>query len=336
MTDTPTHTGVFEGYRWVSHESEQPYIIGYLEDGSCVQGPCEKGELVPGICYEFFGAGPHKGWQEHPDHGRSFKFTLFTVKIPHSRHGVVAYLQKYGIGIGPVTAARIWDTFGADSVKILRTQPEVVAAAPTITHFSAEKAHASAVELARIADLEDTKIGLTNLFAGRGFPAILVEECVDKWKVQAPARITRDPYTLLVNEMSGCGFARCDRLYTDLGLPPGRLKRQVVCLWHALHSDSSGHTWIRAQTALDRLGQMVSGAKLERKKAILVGVRSGWLAKKRDADGILWLAEGERAKNEAFVAAKLKELGAWQMADSAEVRTLVAAGEVVPMEMAIA
>jgi exodeoxyribonuclease V alpha subunit len=331
MSETTTIIGVFERYRWRSHESaEQPYAIGFLEDNTVVQGPCEDGDLVPGVTYEFYGR-----WHEHPEHGRSFKFTMFATKVPHSRHGIVAYLQKYCHGIGPVTAARLWDSFGGDSVKVLRTSPELVAALPGV-HISLERAQVASRELTRLVAMEDTKIGLTNLFAGRGFPAVLVEECVKKWKVQAPARVTFDPYTLLVNEMSGCGFARCDRLYMDLGLPPERLKRQVICLWHALHADSSGHTWITAEKALERLGQMVSGAKLQRKKAIKIGVRSGWLAKHRDAEGVLWLAEGERAKNEAFVAAKLKELSAWTMADTTEVRTLIEAGEVRAMEMAVA
>ena len=78
---------------------------------------------------------------------------------------------------------------------------------------------------------------------------------------------------------------------------------------------------------MERLGQLVSGAKIRRKSAIMLGVRSGWLAKKRDAAGVLWLAEGERAKNEAYVAQKLKQLGTWEPADTAELRTLVMANE---------
>jgi hypothetical protein len=324
-----THIGVFDRFRWRSAEIEEPYIIGILEDKTVVQGPAEGGDLVPGISYEFYGQ-----WKEHETHGRSFKFTLFTVKVPHSRHGVIMYLQKYATGVGQVVAARLWDEFGEDAVKKLRTEPDVVAATPSISRwFSRERARMAAAELSRISDLEDTKIGLTNLFAGRGFPTVLVEECVDKWKVQAPNRITHDPFTLLVTGLSGCGFARCDKLYTDLGLPQDRLKRQVICLWHVLHADRSGNTWVRADIAVERLGQLVSGAKLQKKKAVKMGLRSGWIAKRRDGEGVLWLAEGERARDEAFVAERLKQLSAWERADNAEVRALIASSN---MELACA
>lgn len=302
-----TLIGVFDRVRWRSPEGD--YVIGYLESKQAVQGPVpDEDALVPGITYEFYGK-----WTEHPDHGPSFRFTLFTTKVPHSRHGIVAYLMKYARGVGTVVAGKLWDAFGADAVKILRTEPAKAVSVPEVGRWlSLEKAEQAAAVLQSIADLEDTKIGLTNLFAGRGFPAILVEECVERWRILAPQRIQRDPYTLLVHGMSGCGFARCDRLYTDLGLPPGRLKRQVICLWHALHSDSSGHTWVKATVALERMAQLVSGAELKPKKAILLGCRARWLARRRDEGGVLWLAEGERARHEAHVARKLSELSAWQ------------------------
>lgn len=333
MSNAESHTGVFDRYRWRSASGAAPYIIAHLEDGTTVQGPAGDGDLVPGISYEFYASGSGRGWQEHPAHGRSFKFSMYVVKIPHARHGIIAYLQKYGVGIGPVVATRIWDKFGPDSVKILRTNPkEVVAAKEIGRYFPLEKAEESAKELAYIADLEDTKIGLTNLFAGRGFPTALVEQCVSKWRILAPLRITRDPFTLLVNDMAGCGFARCDRLYIDLGLAPDRLKRQMICIWHSLHADSSGNTWVTADTAVQRLRQLVSGARLNPKKAIRLGLRSGWLAKRRDEAGVLWLAEGQRAEDEAFVAQQVKLLGTWQMANNAEVMTLVHAAECTTVE----
>ena len=278
-------------------------MIGYLEDGTCVKGNAEEGELVPGLPYQFFGS-----WEEHPKHGKQFKFQQFLKREPHSRHGLVAYLERYAPNIGPTLAARLYDAFGGEAVKVLRTQPEQAAAA--CDRLTIEKAVEASEALKKLAALEDTKIELTNLFAGRGFPGALVDECVTKWHILAPARIKRDPFTLLVHGMAGCGFARCDRLYLDLGLPADRLKRQVICLWHVIRSDMSGNTWLPAEEVVQQLRQHVSGAAVKPQKAIRGGVMAGWLAKREDADGVLWIADGERAANEKYLAEQLIDLGA--------------------------
>lgn len=329
MSTHETIIGEYAKQIWRQREDEggSPYVIGVLKDERKVKGPISDSEtLFPGITYEFYG----KWSEEHPKYGSSFVFSAFVMKVPHSRDGIVTYLEKNCKGIGPVIAGRIYDAFGAESVKVLRTDPARVANTSSLMkmRLSLEMAIEASQALQLIADLEDTKIGLTDLFAGRGFPGALMDECVRKWKIKAPEFIKRDPFVLLVNGMSGCGFARCDRLYTDLLLPPHKLKRQMICLWHALHADSSGNTWITADAAVEKLKQTISGTKLQPKKAIKLGLRSGWLEKYKDDKGVMWLAEGERGRNEAFVAEQLKLLGSWGVADTTQLRTLVAMSEV--------
>lgn len=324
-TEPQSHTGVFQSFRWRNNDADSPYIIGQLEDGTVVQGPMPGVELMPGITYEFHASGRNTGWIEN-HHGRSFKFTVFAVKIPHTKHGVVAYLQRYGKWVGPAIGSKIYDVFGPDSVKMLRTQPADVVAVPEIGRvLTLDKALKCADLLEEHAILEDTKISLTNLFAGRGFPSALIEACIYRWKILAPERIKRDPYTLLVNRLPGCGFARCDSLYLDLGLPRDRLKRQTICLWHVLYSDTSGNTWVRAEDAIERLRQMVSTEKMRPKRALKLGTRAGWIASKRDREGTLWLADGGRARNEQFVAEQLQRLSGWTTTDTTELRSLCAA-----------
>lgn len=298
------HVGIFSRTRWQSPEGDR--LIAWLEDGTVVLGAAEDGELIPGLAYQFYGR-----WEEHAEYGRQFHFRQFVRQEPHSRQGVVAYLTRYAPGVGPAVAARLWDAFGSQAVKVLRTQPETAAEAVR-PFLRSDRAQAAAEALNKMADVEDTKIELTNLFAGRGFPSVLANECIDHWGILAPARIKRDPFCLLVTEFPGCGFARCDRLYIDLGLPPDRIKRQVIALWHAMHSDTSGHTWIDVEFALSRLGQLISGAKVRPQKAVKMACRAGWLKSRKDDAGKLWLAEADRAQAESRVAEKLLELTAWQ------------------------
>lgn len=315
-------SGVYKNTRWRSLDDESPYIIGYLEDKTCVKGRITDGDMQPGILYEFYGE-----WTEN-DHGKAFAFKQYVVKVPHSREGIIAYLQRYCDGIGPVVAARIVDRWQHDSVRVLRMTPEIVAETPALARvgFTLEKAINASKQLEQMSFLEDVKIGLINLFHGRGFPHTLVEDCAKKWGLLAPNRIKHDPFTLLVNGMSGCGFARCDRLYCDLGLPPDRLKRQMICLWHCLNADSSGNTWRPQEDVFNQLRGLISGAKLQPKKALALGLRSRWIARHIDSEGKEWLAEGERARAERYVATRLNLLRQWTtLNDTTELRSLLAA-----------
>lgn len=284
-------SGVFDSTRWRAPDSD--YTIGYLEDSTCITGHAAEGELLLGLSYRFFGR-----WVEHAKYGQQFQFSHFVKVEPHTRHGVIAYLTKYAPNIGPATAARLWTAFGSNAVEVLRTQPEQAAAA--VAGLSHPGAVAAAARLEELAAMEDTKIALTDLFAGRGFPGALIDQLIERWKVTAPARVQRDPFTLLVNNFKGAGFARCDRLYLDLGLDPAKLKRQVICLWHIIHSDMSGSTWFAAKECVRQLGEHVSAVKVDGIRAVECGVRAGWLAR-RDS----WLAEGKKAASEERLAGRI-------------------------------
>ncbi|HWB00982.1 MAG TPA: helix-hairpin-helix domain-containing protein [Pirellulales bacterium] len=332
MATNTSITGVFDRVRFRSPDPDSNFIIAYLEDGTCVKGDEKSdGDLMPGVPYQFYGR-----WKNDPEHGRYFRFQMYSAKEPHSKAGIVGYLRRYACGVGPAIAARLFDAFGSEAVKVLRTQPDIAVAASG-KYLTIEKAREAATALQAIAELEDTKIELADLFSGRGFPGVLVEECINRWGILAPARIRRDPYSLLVNEMSGCGFARCDRLYTDLGLPLHRIKRLVVCLWHVLHSDTSGNTWFDADEIKVRFGEQVgvlgeiqeAGDRPRRlrpgfRNAVRCAVRAGWLAKRRDDTGKLWLAESQRAENERYLAEKLAELMQWTVGCHTEHRSMEA------------
>jgi exodeoxyribonuclease V alpha subunit len=276
------------------------------DDGTAtVKGRDDSVDLVPGIPYTFSGR-----WVEHHRHGWQFEFKDFVKAEPHDRFGLVKYLERYAYGVGPTIAARLWDAYGTDAVKTLRTDPE--RAASEIQGLSIDRAKRASKDLAALKEQEDTKIDLVNLFSGRGFPRALVDQVIRVWGLSAPTRIKRDPFTLLVHKFPGCGFNRCDRLYLDLGHPPEKLKRQMLCIWHYLKSDTSGHTWFAVRDIQRALNEGVSGATVVAQKAVQLGLRAGWLAERRDAGGQLWLAEKRKADNERLIAERIQDLSEWK------------------------
>ncbi|MCX7200531.1 MAG: DUF6011 domain-containing protein, partial [Proteobacteria bacterium] len=100
----------------------------------------------------------------------------------------------------------------------------------------------------------------------------------------------------------GAGFKRCDRMYGEFGLPLGKIKRQVICLWNALQEDRDGHTWFRADSLAGVLQNEIGSATPNLRKALKIGVKAKWLTMRRDSDHVWWVAVAQKAANEAALA----------------------------------
>jgi len=279
-----------------------------FSSGLSVKGTAEVGELEPGLEYRFYG---HR--EKHPKYGKSFAFKTFILSEPHERRGVIAYLQK-APHVGPITAEAFWRKFKSQAVRVLRETPEIaVAALASNSRFTHEKAQEAAAELRRLAATEDATIDLIGLLSGRGFPKATAKEAIAAWGNRAAKLVERNPYLLMA--FRGCGFLKTDAMYLDLGFPPARLKRQALCAWHAIATDSEGHTWYPVEMLAEAIRQKVAGAFVCPTKACRLAKRAGMIAFRKDTEGRIWAAEGKKARAEEYVARKVaeavKELAKW-------------------------
>lgn len=315
-------TATFQHERFRFENADGDTMIGEARivnsDGSQVvgiKGKAERGDLQQHLSYRFYGH-----WTEYKNKRtgkveKQFAFQTFVPAQPHDRAGVITYLKKAGEGnnIGQATAQQIWDTFGPDSVRILREHPEVVAS--KIKRLSAEECGRASDWLKHHKDLEDCTIELIALLDGKGFPKYVPARVVRTWGNRAATVIKRDPFQLM--HFPGCGFKRCDALYMELGLNPARLRRQAYCAWYTLFSNNDGHTWFPAQFAADGVRQMVGGTDANPARAIRLGKKiaelkmdhHGALAVIRESDGAIveegtnvFVAEARKAWCEAKIA----------------------------------
>lgn len=301
---------------------------GWESSSVTLVGECERGELIAGVAYRFFGR-----W-ETGKHGRQFRFKNFAKGQPHNRHGLVKYLDKYCSGIGPGIAGRLFDALGSKAVAKLRNDPEgtveEVNAFCRRQVLSLDVAKKASEDLQAVAKLEDTEIALMDLLSGRGFGSQLMKQVMAKMGALAPERIRRDPFVLLAMRSTsgqrgfpGCGFLRVDKLYKDLGLPVTRLKRQLFALLHAMRTDGNGHTWFSGAELGVKLRQAIDGLTPKVEKVVQLGVRGGWLGVWREPDevdavtgevtkrGMVWVTEREKAVNEAVIARQVERLQGW-------------------------
>lgn len=273
-----------------------------LEDNTTVKVPDPGDELRADYTYRF-----HGFWKTHPKYGRQFQADSFAGDAPITRRGVVLYLADVCDHIGEATACKIWNTFNERSIETVRDHPEMLAEAGIL---EIEKAKEAAVCLKFEGDTQRTKIELLGLFKGHGLGERAIQSVLAKWGSRAGEIVRRDPFKLMVGGVPGAGYLRCDRLYHELGLPPRRLKRQMLKAWYDLHSDSNGHTWY----SMDQ----VKGTD---KRALQLGIRANWLVTKKDEKGREWITERSKAAAETALAVHLSRLASWKPAHGDQTRT---------------
>jgi len=279
---------------WTNEEGS--YLIGELDDGLVVKGPVTTSPPSFGLSYVFFGSK-----KKHPKYGEQFEFEAYKAQEPQEPDAVALYLIKMTkeCGIGPVIAKRIVDEFGADkALHALRETPERVAS--RVKGLSEDNACKAGLQLKQLIDTESTAIELTKIFHGRGFPSSTIEQCISIWGLMAPDVIRRDPFKLIIKNVSGAGFSRCDTLYLDLGLPPDRLKRQTICLWYHMVNHVSGSVWFEIPKLGYFLQENVSSGNVSLSRALELGLRSG-LFIEEELDGENYIGVKSIAVEEARI-----------------------------------
>lgn len=313
--------GVFAGERMRFDEC----LIGTIETAAngqparwlTIKGDADANEMRCGLSYRFYGRFAKYRNKRTGNEEEQFHFQTFVPVVAHDREGVIAYLAAagQGLGMGKGTAAKAFDALGGEAVSAIRQNPrELMQFNKRIT---ADQCEAIGEKLHRQKATEDATIDLTTLLAGRGLPKTTARNAIKKWGNRAAEIVRRDPYSLM--NFRGCGFKLCDKLYLEMGLDPAKLRRQALCAWYAVASQSDGHTWYPAAAVIQAVRQSIGSANARPRAAIRMALRLGRLSPDHygalagiKTDGLdgpidefgsaVWLAEGRAAANEESLA----------------------------------
>ncbi len=184
-------------------------------------------------------------------YGEQLKVEKIRAVEPHGKDEIVKFLSSGLIkGIGPVTARRIVDYFGSNTLEVLDSNPRSVLQVKGIGQITAERIMASWKEQRSIADLITTlcSYGLTVTYAKKALKAFGAE---------ALSKIGENPYIL--TEIKGVGFLKADAIAKELGIKdthPARLTTGVMyCLENATHKE--GHSFLPEKELLARASELM-------------------------------------------------------------------------------
>lgn len=162
-------------------------------------------------------------WQNHPQHGRQFEIKRFTVKLPATIVGIKKYLGSGLIkGIGPVTAERIVNRFGMDTLDVIESN---------ITRLrEVDGVGPKRIEIIQRGWAEQKQIKEVMLFLqSHGVSTSLAVKIYKAYGDGALSVVRREPYRL-ARDIYGIGFLTADKIARAIGIKeddPARIEAGV-------------------------------------------------------------------------------------------------------------
>ncbi|MBE7042260.1 MAG: ATP-dependent RecD-like DNA helicase [Ruminococcaceae bacterium] len=177
-------------------------------------------------------------WTVHPDYGEQFKVEYYEKTEPSDTISIEKYLSSGVIsGVGKITAKRIVELFGEDSLRIIRDEPEKLCAIRNISPAKAEKISQSLIE--------QNGVQTVMLFLNRyGVAPSSSLRIYKQFGTDAVDKIKENPYCLC-DDMSGIGFKKADSIGFAMGIIPEDPNRIGAGIEYLLsYNSQNGHTYL--------------------------------------------------------------------------------------------
>jgi len=191
-------------------------------------------------------------WSSHQSYGKQFEAEFLERLLPQTGGEILAYLSSRVIkGIGPVTAGRIVQRFGAQTLQIMEQEPHRLAEVPGI---SAAKAKAIGEEFR----LQMGMRHLMEFFALHHLPAELAVQTYKLYGESAIDLLYDDPY-LLMEEGLDAPFGAVDRFAIEMGIAGDDPRRvDAGILFELTYNLSAGHSFLPEEKLIAATTQLLN------------------------------------------------------------------------------
>jgi len=177
-------------------------------------------------------------WKSHPEYGEQFSVKQFERIMPENESEIELYLGS-GIlpHVGPSTARRIVEEFGADALSVIENSPELLCRIKGISKAKADEIYRRFVE----------QIGLKKIivfFQKFGVTPNLAVKAYRNFGENIVALAAENPFIL--SSIDGFTFKICDKIAETMKLPKNFLPRIYSGIKSVLLNSAylSGHTFL--------------------------------------------------------------------------------------------
>ena len=190
-------------------------------------------------------------WVNHPVHGPQLSAESVERRLPQEEEDIVCYLSS-GIlkGVGPATAQRLVERFGADTLRVLEEEPERLR---TIKGITAKKAMELSEAFRALTGLRQ----VMEFLARYDLPVYLAMAVQRTYGDNALQTLRDDPY-LLSRAQFGVDFAVADAIAISMGFggdDPCRLRAAIE--YELAHNAGNGHVFLPREKLLAATAQLV-------------------------------------------------------------------------------
>ena len=203
----------------------------------------EQGELVTVVgCIPFAAAGEGMTitgiWVNHPTYGVQMTAELVERRMPQEEDAIASYLASGVLkGVGPATAERLVQRFGADTLRVIEEEPEKLSAIKGITAKRATEISAALRSLTGLRRVTE--------FLGRyDLPVTLAMGLLRAYGDETLEKLKDDPY-LLTDERCGVEFSIVDEIALSMGFDADApCRTEAAVLYELNHNLSTGHVFL--------------------------------------------------------------------------------------------
>ena len=176
---------------------------------------------------------------ERSKFGVQYAFTSYELTQPKTIAGIEKYLGSGLIrGVGPITAKRIVETFGTDTLEIMEFAPEKLA---SIKGISEKKALEIGMSYREHKEVENTII----LLQSYNISTNMALKIYNVYHERTADIVKNNPYKL-IEDIDGIGFTTADRIAKNIGIPSDSAFRVRAGLIHVLKTscEKNGNTYL--------------------------------------------------------------------------------------------
>ena len=238
---------------------------------------------------------------EHQEYGEQFKVDTFEKQMPQTTEALERYLANGTIkGVGPATARKIIETFGDDTINVMKFEPSKLAQIRGISKDKAIEISDSFLENWEVWQI----VGFLDKF---GIGPQNAETIYKALGINAIEQIQSNPY-ILVDLVNKVNFNQIDKMALDIGIEYNNEKRIRSGVKHALLLTTyNGHCAVVYENLLKFVHELL-GVREDEIEDVLINMKVKNDIVIEEREGYEWVYLYQYYQAEKNVAEKLIQL----------------------------